>query len=663
MNKVYLYLFLVLSIFMTSPQLAGAVDTADTANTADTADTAGTADTADAKDEKSDATIVVTATKTKANAKTVGSAFTIITSEEIEKKQARTAIDVLRSAPSVDVVQTGGPGGSAAIFIRGAKNEHTLVLVDGIEVNDPTSVGRNFNFAHILASDIERIEIIRGPQSTVYGSDAMGGVINIITKRGKGAPVMSATVEGGSYDTSSATASARGRTGSINYSITATRYVTDGISSANEKDGAIESDGYNNTSAGLNVGFDPTDALSFNLTLKYIDANGDIDAGGGVGGDDPNFTMETKELFAKGDICLLLFDDRFESRLSYSTATFDRGYFDATDDAHPQDSSKNTFNGSTTKIEYQGNLYLADWNTLTLGVESETDKAESVYESESSYGPFSSVFDNKELSNIGYYIQEQINPLGSLFLTLGSRVDSNSEFGTHTTYRATVAYLVDAIGITIKGSYGTGFKAPSLFQLYSQYGDENLSPETSLGWDIGVEKKYDHRNATIGVAYFFNEFKDLIDYDFGDSKYKNIGEAETNGLEIYGQIDLLDNLQARVAYNKTDTKDRQTEEALLRRPKDKISVDMNYAFLPGANATVSYLRVGEREANDYSTYPSVRKQMDSYSIVNLAASYAVNNSIKVFGKVENLGDAEYEEVLGYGTAGRSYYAGINVVLK
>ncbi len=610
----------------------------------------------EAEDEEYGKRIVVTATKTPVASEEVGSSVTVITSEEMKKKQIKTAADALRSVLSVDVVNSGGRGGNSSVFMRGANSEHTLVLIDGIEVNDPSSAGRTFNFTHIMADDIEKIEIIRGPQSTLYGSDAMGGVINIITKQGKDDPKLNAQVEGGSFGTFVGSARVSGSTDMARYSLTASRLQSDGFSAATVKAGNEEKDKYENTSLGANVGFDPMENLSIDLNLKHIDGKADID--GGAFDDDINFTSDTKTLYFKALANLFLFDEMWEQKLSYSQTSTDREFINRLDPAHPQDSSENTFDGGLQKVEWQNNLYLIEDNTLTLGVELEEEKGESFFHSESSFGPFTDVFDNKKQRTTSFYAQDQAKLAESLHLTAGVRVDDNDQFGSHTTYRGTVAYILDQMGMTVKGSYGTGFKAPSLFQLFSQYGDENLKPEESTGWDIGIEKAFNEGKSVVGATYFNNEFKELINFDFGTSKYLNVGEAETKGFELFARMALFESMLAQIAYNQTDAKNKDTGQNLFRRPKNKFSADLNLPLF-GLDTTVSLLHVGERDAQDFTKFPAEVVTLSSYTLLNTAVSFDVTDSISLFGRVENITDEDYEEVLGFNTAERSYYIGIS----
>jgi vitamin B12 transporter len=602
--------------------------------------------------------VVVTATRMETPSREVASSITVITERQIRESQKPTVLEVLRDVPALDVVQSGGPGRTTSVFIRGAKSEHTLVLMDGVEMNDPMDPGRSYDFANLTTDNIERIEILRGPQSTLYGSDAMGGVINIITKRGRGKPGGFVSAEGGSFKTFTEKAGITGGSHLINYSLGLLRWDTDGFSAASENDGNTEKDGGENTSVSARLGVTPAECLDLDFILRCIDAEADLDNSGGAGGDDPNNTEETKQLFFRSQARLSLFDDLWEQKLGFSLSDHDRKYRNDKDADHPDDMDRSSYEGRIYKFDWQHNLYLHRTNILTLGVEHEEEEGKSEYYSESAWGPYSSPFEKQTARTTGYYLQDRIRLWDSWFTTLGARVDDHDRFGTEKTWRVASAYLIRRTGTRVKATYGTGFKAPTLYQLYSDYGDENLNPEESKGWDVGVEQSLLDEKLTLGVTYFRNEFENLIDFDSGTSKYENVAEASTGGVELFASLQPLDGLTVRVGYTYTDTEDKTTGEKLVRRPRNKFRIDSNCRFLEKGNVNLGVLYVGKRDDMDYSTWPSRRVELDDYVRVDLAASYQVTGNVQIFGRIENLFDEDYEEAIGYGTPGISAYGGV-----
>lgn len=607
--------------------------------------------------------VVVTANRLDTATSEVGSSITVITAREIEQRQQTFLLDVLRSVPSIDVVQNGGPGSTTAVFMRGANSEHTLVLMDGVELNDPSSPSGGFDFANLPTDNIERVEILRGPQSTLYGSRAMGGVINIITRRGKGDPTGFFSAQGGSFHTATEKAGISGGTDRYNYSLGLSRFDSDGFSAAGKKYGNTENDGNQNTSVKTRLGITPTSNLSIDFILNYLKNRTDLDNNGGVGGDDPNYVQKNEQLSFRSQADLALFDNRWEQRLGVSYNDLNRDFNNGIDPAHPSDLSRGSYHGRNVTFDWQHTLHLHETNSLTLGIERKEETAKSDYYSESAWGPYDSPWDEQSAHTTGYYLQDQIRLWDAWFTTLGVRLDDHSSFGTKATYRLTSAYTVKQTNTTVKGSYGTAFKAPSLYQLYSpDYGDKLLNPEKSTGWDLGVEQSLLGGKLTMGATYFHNDFNDLINFDSTLFKYNNIARATTHGVELTASVRPIDELTLRAGYTYTRTEDKETGLELLLRPKNKISIDGNYRFLKNANLNLGIIYVGTRFNTVYDpiTYAAARVKMSEYLVANLAVSYDICKNFQIFGRVDNLFDRNYEEITGYGTAGISAFGGVKV---
>ncbi|MBN2242778.1 MAG: TonB-dependent receptor [Acidobacteria bacterium] len=620
-----------------------------------------------AEDEKTQE-IVVSATRLETPTREVGSSVTVITGDQIEKMQKTSVVEVLKTVPAVDVNQSGGPGAAASVFIRGAKSEHTLVIIDGVEMNDPTTPGRTFNFAHLSVDDIERIEILRGPQSTLYGSDAIGGVINIITKRGGGSPLGSASIEGGSYESYRGAAGASGGSSWMRYSAGFSHWNTNGISAASESDGNTERDEYANTTVYGTLGLTPKDNFDLDFTLRFIDADSNGDIGAGAGSDDPNFLTTSQQLLFRTQGRLYLFDDIWEQTAGFSLTNHDltsRNDADDLDPGTPDTFLRSSYEGRVLKFDWQNNFFIHDTNTATFGIETEQDRGESRYyeDTGSEWGPYTNDFENRTARTTGYYLQDQIRLWGSWFTTVGVRFDDHERFGTETTYRFATAYLVDRTGTKIKASYGTGFKAPTLIQLYSFWGNEGLDPEESTGWDFGVEQTLFENKASAGVSYFYNEIENLI--DFAGWSYSNVGRAAIKGVELFGSARPAEPLEIRFGYTYTNAKDTASSEELIRRARHKFTFDLDCGFLEKANIHVGVVYIGERDdlVFDPITYASERVRLDGYVTVNPAVSYQVTEVVQMFFRVDNLFDRNYEAISGYGTPGISAYGGLKFNFK
>ncbi|PIV21326.1 MAG: TonB-dependent receptor, partial [Deltaproteobacteria bacterium CG03_land_8_20_14_0_80_45_14] len=407
--------------------------------------------------------VVVTATRVETPVEEIASSITVISSKEIERKQKTTVLEVLRDIPGLDVVQTGGVGRLTSIFIRGANSEHTLVMIDGVEVNDPISPGRSYDFAHLTVDNIERIEVIRGPQSTLYGSEAIGGVVNIITKKGEGKPKFFLSAEGGSFTTFREATGISGGNKWVNYSFALSRFDTEGISAASKKDGNYERDGYENTSLSAKLGFKPMDNLGIDFILRYMDAKTELDNFAGVGGDDPNYVQKSNQFLFKTQVGLSLFDQVWSQKLGLALNDHNRDIKNKKDSQHPFDYEKGRFDGQLLKFDWQHHLKLHRTNALTFGLDLDREEGKSRYYWESIWGPGQSIFPKKTADIKGYYIQDEIKLWDRFFATFGIRIDDHSRFGTETTYRIAPAYLIKETDTKIKGTFGTGFKAPSLY--------------------------------------------------------------------------------------------------------------------------------------------------------------------------------------------------------
>jgi vitamin B12 transporter len=613
--------------------------------------------------------VVVTATRLEEPLKEVASSVTVISREEVEEKQQATISEAIRSVPGLDVVQGGGPGMMAQVFIRGAGDGQTLVMMDGIELNDPVSFNRSYDFAYLTTDNIERIEVVRGPQSTLYGSDAAGGVINIITRKGEGPFKATLAGEAGTYQTYLTRANLSGGTQQFHYSLGGTYVNSDGISAAKEKGYTLsgeryrnpEKDGHRNSTLSGRVGWTPTPTLDCELILRYLDGRSDLDNHGGQGGDDPNAGQDVEQFFSRLQGRLSLFGGFWEQKLGVSLSNQDRDYRNDEDADHPTESEKASYDGRVTKLDWQHNLYLHPANTLTLGLEYEVEKGRSDYSSQAFGFSFTSSLEEKKATTRSAYLQDEVRLKDLFFLTAGIRLDDHGQFGSQTTWRLAPAILVQKTKTKIKGSWGTGFKAPTLYQLYDpQYGDKDLDPEKSKGWDVGVEQDLFGQILSLGATYFYNHFKDLIEFDAGINRFANVAKVETKGVECFAAVRPIPDLAIRGTFTRTDAEDEKTGLTLVRRPRNKWSLEMSYRFWKGANLNLVYRYVGERFDYDYSTFPATRVKLSQYALVNLAASYDVTPHFQIFGRVENLVNEDYEEVLGYGTPGRSVFGGLKL---
>ncbi len=595
--------------------------------------------------------VIVTATKTEQYQAEVGDSTTVIAAEEIGKKGKMTVVELLRAVPGLSVTQQGGLGSFTQLYLRGGAPGHTMVMIDGIEVKYLMEHdGGFFDFAHLTTDNIERIEIIRGPQSTLYGSSAMSGVINIITKKGRGKPKFNFSFEGGSHNTFRELLSLSGSTEKINYSFSLSRVDSDGISSAA---GGAEKDGCRINNISGRLGFKIFENSKLSLVLRYSNAETDIDDAANQ--DDPNYTIEKKMLSSK-----IQFDqslaDWWDHKIFFSSLNTTRKYKDEPDPVDTGDDTHSWYKGDMRKLEWQHNFYPIESDTITTGFEYKEERGFA-----DGYNWGSTRFDRKTVDNKAYYFQNQFNFSEKLFTTVGLRMDDHQLFGTETTYKLSTAYLIPETGTKLKANWGTGFRAPSLYQLYSSYGDSNLKPEESKSYDFGFEQDLFEDRVSFGVTYFHNDFEQMIGGtytipgDWTSYKYANIDKAKTKGIEIEASAKPMENLAISVNHTFLDAKDKTTGLKLTRRPKNKSNLAINYRFFDKGNINLGITRVGHRWVNSANT-----RKMKPYVKVDLAASYDFRENFQLFGRIENLFDKKYQEVYGYATPGASVYAGIKI---
>jgi vitamin B12 transporter len=590
-------------------------------------------------------TVVVTATKVEGYQSETGSSVTVITADELKKRGKKILLEVLQDVPGLSIMQNGPYGGAASTYLRGTKPGHTLVMLDGIELNDTMKTDRSASIANLLVDNIERIEIVRGAQSTLYGSDAMGGVINIITRKGEGKATLDGSFEAGSHNTFTESAGIRGSVKKMSYSLSGSRIDSDGISKAAE---GTEDDGYENTTLSLRLGYELFGDANLDTVFRYVDAEYDFDDGADQ--DDPNKVGGWNKLAGK-----IAFDHVINAlwnhNISLTYTKTEREYKDEADAVDTTEDSHNWYDSETKKVEWQHNVDPVQWALITAGLEYEEEKG-SGDGNQSWY-----VFKEETMDNKAGYLQSQFNFFESLFVTPGIRVDDNERFGSEVTYKISVSYLVNTTGTRFKTNWGTGFKAPSLYQFNSPYGDPNLKPDEGVTYDIGFEQHLFDHSLTFGLTYFYNDFENMVEWDPNTYTYQNVDNATMEGYEVESAFRPIEALTLGVNYTYTITEDKDTGYELRRRPEHQAAVSINWAFLEKANVNISARYVGERWEDADNT-----ERLDAYTTVDLSAYYDLTDHFQLFGRIENLLDESYEQIPGFAGSGASYYAGIRASL-
>ncbi len=609
--------------------------------------------------------VVVSATRTPIPAIEAASSITVIDSAEIASLNKRSVFGLLKDQYGVSFTQQGAPGSLSYVYLRGSDPGQTLVLIDGIAVNMTNDPDNTYDFANLPVDNIDRIEILRGPQSTLYGSNALGGVINIITKEGSGAPKFYLSSEGGSYRSFNYNAGMDGSLNIFNYALTYSRFKTDGFPSASSKYGNTVNDGTSNYNISSRLGAAFSSNFDLNLFIHFTKARTGLAQHGGFEGDDPTFIYNTEEQSYRLEGKLSLFGGLWEQIYSASFYRNVRKYnFDST--LFNPASSNSLYDGNNISFNWQNNLKLPN-NIISLGLDEVKESAISDYLYNSSvYGNYDSFFPQNSSSTFGIYLQDQLNLGKNFFSSFGIRNDNHSRFGSVFTYRIAPAYIFWATGTKIKATFGTAFKSPSLFYLYDPaYGNVNLKPEKSTGWDAGVEQILFQDKIDAGINYFDNSFTDLFGFD-NNFRAINIDKAETKGIEFYVTANVIQELRLSFNYTYTDAKDLSPADGidynkpLLRRPQNKLGFNASYNFRKDWNANLEIIYVGARDDKDFNQYPVPRVKLPDYTLFNLSASYNILTGIQLYGRVDNLFNRYYEDVLGYATPGRSGYLGVKL---
>lgn len=610
--------------------------------------------------------LVVTASRTTVATKEVGSAITVITAEQIERRQVRFVSDILRQVPGVAVSRAGNVGAVTQVRIRGAEGNHTLVIIDGVEVNDPMN-GSEFDFSSLLAEDIERIEVLRGPQSAIWGSDTIGGVVNIVTKRGRRGLRGHASAEGGSFGTYRLNTGLSGGNEGARASVSGSLLETDGI---NVGSTGSEKDGYSNGTLNLTGDLDLARNLSVALNGRYTKAKTEGDRQDfdfpatptqGLLVDSDDFT-ETEQIFGRAEARLLLFDGAWQQKFGAAATRADRRSVES------GTTSEST--GTKGRLDYQS-TFVFDTSTLADAAHSLTFYAEREHQDfrNRSEG-FPSADQYRDSTDYGYVGEYRLGLWDRLFLSAALRFDDNERFEDATTYRATAAYVFPGSGTRLHGSYATGATNPTFFELFgfdpnTFVGNPNLKPETSKGWDAGIEQKLFGDRVVLDVTYFETDLRDEIQTaflpGFRSTPVNLSGKSTRRGIEVAAQARVTDAFDLSGSFTWLDA-EQPNGRTEVRRPKYMASANANYRFFDGrANVNFGVDYNGRAIDNEFVDRTNrVRIGLEDYVLVNLAASYRLTDSVELFGRVENLLDEDYQDVYGFNTPGIGAYAGIRV---
>ena len=607
--------------------------------------------------------LVVTATRSPQPADRIGQSITVLDEAAITSSQSVVVSDLLTQTPGVAYSRNGGIGGVTSVRIRGAETDQTVVVVDGVKLNDPSSTGGGYNFANLLVGDVARIEVLRGAQSTLWGSQAIGGVVNIVTAQPQKALEGGLEIEGGARETAYVRAAAGGATERLTWRLAGGRYTTQGVSSY--RFGA-EDDGYRNTQLSGRARLELTDDASLDLRALYSKGRNEFD-----GFPPPAYTFAdtaeygvTEDLVAYAGLNFGLLDGALKNRIAYGYTRTDRGYYNPA-----QAVTTTTFDaaGENRRFEYQGVWAVSDAWTATFGAESEESDMRTAAPSDFDPDPVPA---RAETGLDSAYLQVQGVLASGLTITAGVRRDSHEAFGDHTLGQVAAAWSLNDGNTILRASFGQGFKAPTLYQLYSDYGNAGLAPEEADSWDAGIEQRLLDGAVVVSATWFNRETENQIDYVscFGSASplcvvngvgrygyYDNIAKAKAQGIELTGAVQLGD-LAVNANYTWIDAENASPGanhgRRPARRPEHQANIAATYVWPAGLSTTAAIRYVGESFDNAGNTY-----KLQGYTLLDLRASYPVTERIEVFGRVENAFDDDYETVRNYGSPGRGVFVG------
>ena len=604
-------------------------------------------------------TIVVTATRTERTMDQLGSSVAVIGADQIESSLQKNVLSLFDQVSGLYATQSGGLGGTTTIRLRGADSDQTLVLIDGVRVNDVSSAGGDFDFSTLLATDIERIEIVKGPQSSVWGSDAMGGVINIITKRGQGAPSGNVLLETGSFGTHRGSASVRGSTGDTSYAFSAGYLTSDGFSRVDEDLGATEDDGTETLTLSGNASHRFSDFYQVELVGQYSNADSDTDPSLSSVAGDGDGSSEREVLSLQLNNNFSIWDDNFNNRVSLFTTQTDRTFY------NPRSASPlSIFDGETAGIEYQGDIDLQS-SVLTFGARYQDDSA--VGGSDGGIEGWQPEYD-ASLSTRSLYAQMDMELSENLNMTLGGRLDDFEEAGQESTYRVTLARFFPASGTRLRGSYGTGIKAPTIYQTRFNgpdpifggmlSGNPDLNAEETEGFDVGIHQSLLDDRVEVELGYFEQDIKNLIEYQnviFGvSSSYFNIASVSiSEGYEASIDVDATDWLNIRGGYTHLISSDDSNGFDLQRTPRETANLNVSLMPIQALSLGVDFTYVGEQYNRSRE-----RNRLSPFTRIDLRAQYQLSETLRLFARIDNATDKTYQVIENAGTADRSAYAGV-----
>lgn len=617
--------------------------------------------------------VIVTASRIDQPAYAVGGSFSIVTGEEIERRQIQFIGDALRAVPGLAVSRSGGFGAQTQLRIRGAESNMTLVLIDGVKVNAPADFGNDFDFGNLIALDVDRIEVLRGAQSSIWGSSAIGGVVNIVTREPARGFRGLAAFEYGSFDTANYRARISYGSQKFAASLGGNLFHSHGISQADVKYGARERDGNRNGTANGRLRISPAETLTITLDGRYINSKLDTDSSPPF--DSPDVTR-LNQRWGNATVDWTFFDGHVQNIATASVLDIKAASGDGAGSHFANRGSKEVFSDQLN-ITGDTTFIVPASHRLTLLAEYERDAGSSA-----SASPFfSSANPNRVTENRGYVGEYSVGLFDQLFLSASARRDDNNRFADTWTYRGTAAFRIPSTGTRFHGSYGTGVESPTFGDIFGFPGfsvpNPALQPETSRSIDFGIEQRLFDNRLKFDVTAFQNRIDNriatvfVIDPVLGPTfRSDNVaGRTKIEGLEFTAGALVTADLTLEASYTAMATADPGGAE-LIRRPRHTGSVHVNYGFAEGrANANLGVAYNGRTRDTDFCgpdfaagfcTFASSGVNLRGFTLVTLAGSYDLTPGVRLHARVENALDRQYEQVVYYGAPRVAAFGGITV---
>lgn len=592
--------------------------------------------------------------------------ISVVDQNDFERGKMTTVRDALKDQVGVDVRQTGAFQGITDLMIRGGKTNHTLVLIDGVRAFDPSAPGGEYNITHLTLDNVDRIEILRGPQSALYGSDAMSGVVNISSRKAEKTYV-DASFEGGSFYTYTEQFDVGSVAHGFHYNIAGSRLDTKGISQADAKHDCQERDPYDRTCLAGRADYDINDKISIGGTTRWTKAHFSIDQGANA--DDDNATVIFNEnissLFADQEIT-----DKWRHSVRLGWMQTMRQYFDD-DSPVAYDFTRGKYSGSAFTLNYESVIEPFCCDTIVIGYEYNEQMARYYSLGKDFFTLAYTVYEMpKVFEREGdFYLENRVNIIDKLTTTQGMRVSHNSQSGTHLTYRLDGSYALPT-NTKFRGMVATGFKNPSLYQLNAPAdaffggGNPNLKPEKSFSYEYGLDQSLFDGKACGGITYFHTLYTNLIDAltdptTFFTAAYTNVGKAQVHGIEVSGTLKVIKQVDLTAGYTYQKTFDYQNDQEMIRRPENKYYVECLWRLTKKLSIDGKIRYNGPMSDNTSSTTFGTNSYKDkAFVVVNGIINYDLNNNLSLYVRADNVFNKTYEEVMGYGTPPYSMYGGV-----